>query len=332
MSTRARVLLLTTLMVGVVAGLLFLPVFPWSARWNHKLDRILAKGEMSLARLRGKAPRLATIEGTVDIPGAAVEVLDSRSGLASLADSKGTFTLPGVMWYPGAAYSLIVSTDEQQGYSLKIRAPDELPPDSEFNVGLVDAQAGRQVKLARLPGRNSITYESYDLPNDEYYRDIFTRLTTGRTSDDAKISAVNSYVATKLNYAEDQWELGSPRRVLDGGSKYCGHLAEALATVLTAGDYTTRMVDICDRQSKPDTHVVVEVSYGGAWHLYDPTFGVRYQDSAGQVVSYRQLRFDQSFIPRDLFRADFRAPLPALPAWMPDAYSSGYHHFYSIQK
>ena len=30
------------------------------------------------------------------------------------------------------------------------------------------------------------------------------------------------------------WDLGSPKRVLEKGSQYCGHLSEAMATVLSA--------------------------------------------------------------------------------------------------
>jgi len=332
MSIRRRTLLLGLLAVGLVTVVLLFPAFPWSGRWQHTLDRIVVRAEMNLARLRGKAPRLAAMTGTVNIPGAAVEALDSRSGLACLADATGAFTLPGIKWYSGAGYDLIVSTDDQQGLSLRVRAPEDMPSEGEFSVGALDAHAGRPVKLAHLPGLNSITYERYDWPNNQYYRDAFDWLTATETSDESKINAINSYVATRLSYAETQWEIGSPRRVLENGSQFCGHLAEAMATLLVAGNYEARTVNICDTGSKPNTHVVVEVFYKGGWHLYDPTFGAKFQDAAGSVASYRDLRFDQSLIPRNFFNADFRRPLPALPEWMPGAYRSGYHHFYLIQK
>ena len=180
-------------------------------------------------------------------------------------------------------------------------------------------------------GVNSITLEEFDSENSDYYKDLFDKLTAGMQSDAEKIGAINDYVARKLNYDETQWELGSPRRVLERGSQYCGHLSAAMETLLTLGGYRTRAVNVTDGKNPPGTHVVVEVFYDGGWHLYDPTFGARFPNKDGQIASYKEVRLDTSLITETLFAkfdADFRRHLMEL---LPGAYETGYHHFYRFQ-
>ncbi|MFY9556310.1 MAG: transglutaminase-like domain-containing protein [Blastocatellia bacterium] len=311
-----------------LALVLFLPGLPWAGRVRHTLKRTIAKAEMKVAGWRGHQARLISIAGSVSTPGTQIQALDSRSGWATLAGRDGRFVLPDVMWYPGAAYELLISEDELRGRLIKVRAPDDFPENGIFNIGELDLSRGAEIQLGSLIGVNSITREDFDSANSGYYKELFDELTAGKQSDDEKIGAINDFVAGKLNYDETEWELGTPRRVLDRGSQYCGHLCTAMQTLLTRGGYKARAVHMSDGRQPPGTHAVVEVFYDGDWHLYDPTFGVKFQNEPGRVASYRDVRLDPGLIREDLFvrfKPKIRRQWMAL---LPPIYDTGYHHFY----
>ena len=307
--------------------ILFFPGSPWAARIHHTLKRTTVKAEMKLAKWRGHEPRLVSIAGQLNGPGVQIQALDSRSGWATLTGRDGRFVLPDVMWYPGASYELVISNDDSTGTLIKVRAPETYPESGVFSVGELAAGRGAQVEIASLIGVNSITREDLDVNNREYYKDLFDKLTAGKQSDDEKIGAINDFVASKLNYDETQWDLGSPRRVLDRGSQYCGHLSEAMETLLAIGGYRTRAVHMSDGKNPPGTHAVVEVFYGGGWHLYDPTFGIKFNKDR-DIASYRDVRLDTSVISEDLFQKFRPKVRRQFMALLPGIYETGYHHFY----
>ena len=306
---------------------LFFPRAPWAARIRHTLKRTAVKAEMKLARWQGREPRLVSIAGQLNGPGLQIQALDSRSGWATLTGRDGRFVLPDVMWYPGASYELVISSDESAGRLIKVRAPEAFPESGVFSVGELDYDRGAKVELGSLIGVNSITREDFDTANTDYYKALFDELTTGKQSDDEKIGAINDFVASKLNYEETQWELGSPRRVLDRGSQYCGHLSTAMETLLAVGGYRTRAVHMSDGKNPPGTHAVVEVFYGGGWHLYDPTFGIEFNKDR-DIASYRDVRLDTSMISEDLFQRFGPQVRRQFMTLLPGIYETGYHHFY----
>ena len=319
------------LCLSLLVFVLFFPGTPWAGRVRHSLKRIALRAEMKLARWRGNEPRLVSIAGQLNAPGLQVQALDSRSGWAALTGRDGRFVLPDVMWYPGASYELVISSDDSTGRLIKVRAPETFPEGGSFSVGELDSDRGAEVELGSLIGVNSITREDFDMENRDYYKELFDRLTAGKRADDETISAINDFVASKLNYEETQWELGSPRRVLDRGSQYCGHLCTAMQTLLAIGGYKTRAVHMSDGNTPPGTHAVVEVFYGGGWHLYDPTYGIKFNRDR-DVAGYRDVRLDTSMISEDLFhrfRPKVRRQLMEL---LPGIYATGYHHFYYLQK
>ena len=316
------------LCLSLLVLVLVFPGSPWAGSIRHKLKRTVVSAQMKLARWRGSEPRLVSIAGQLNAAGWQVQALDSRSGWATLTGRDGRFVLPEVMWYPGASYELVISSDESTGRLIKVRAPETFPESAVFSVGELDVSRGAEVEIGSLFGVNSITREDFDSENSDYYRDLFDKLTAGKHSDEERIGAICDYVACKLNYEETQWELGSPRRVLERGSEYCGHLSAAMETLLAIGGYRARAVNVIDSKNPAGTHVVVEAFYDGGWHLYDPTFGVKFQNKDGQVASYKEVRLDTSLITENLFArfdADFRRRLMDL---LPGAYGSGYHHFY----
>ena len=328
MRSRWKRLSLFLLCLSILAFVTSFPGLPWSRNIRHTLKKTIVKAEMKVASWQGHHPRLMSIEGVVNDAGAQVQALDSRSGWATLADRQGRFVLPDVMWYPGAVYELVISNDDSAGKLLKVRAPDAYPDSGVFNAGELNANQGSEVQLGALSGVNSITREDFDSANRDYYKDLFDKLTAEKQSDEEKIGAIYEYVAGKLNYDETQPELGSPRRVLERGSEYCGHLSAAMETLVAIGNYRTRAVNGIDGKHPPGTHVIVEVFYDGGWHLYDPTFGVKFRNKDGQVASYKDVRLDTSMITEDLFAkfdTEFRRNLVNM---LPAIYQTGYHHFY----
>ena len=322
----------TFFLIGGLAAFLLVWVAPVSIsrRLRHQMQRAITRADIQLSKWRGNPPRLAALSGQVAVAGVEVQALDSRSGWASLSDREGRFTLRDVTWYPGASYDILVSTDYVSGSFARVSTTSTLPPDGILQAGKV-TPGGRVVSLKDQPGVNSYSREPYDYKNKDFYLNLYQSLTAGKESDEQKVDAVNEYIGTRLNYDETGKELGSARRVIERGSQWCGHLAVAMATVMVTG-YPTRILNLTDDHDPPDTHVVVEVFYRGDWHLYDPTFGVRFLDESGRVASYKELRLNPSLVSDDIF-SSYRRRYPAANslAWMPGVYSSGYHHFYEIE-
>ena len=331
MRTRSKrtIVVLAAALILLVA--FFLPGLPWSARSRHTLKRVIVKAEMKMARWRGKEPRFMSIAGRLNVPAAQIQALDSRSGWATLADSDGAFVLPLEMWYPSARYELVISTDDSVGRLIKVTAPEEFPENGVFSAGELDVSLGAPVKLASLIGVNSVSVEDFDYKNREYYQDLYDKLTAGKQSDEEKMDAIYGYVACKLNYNETQWELGSPRRVLERGSEYCGHLSIAMQTLLEIGGYRARAIHMSDGRHPLGTHAVVEVFYDEGWHLYDPTFGLKFLNKDGTVASYRDIRLDTSLISEDLFARFDEEVRRRLLTLLPGIFQTGYHHFFYLK-
>lgn len=320
--------LLVIVSASLVCAALYSP-FSFSARLRHKIKRVIFATEKNLSELRGHKSQLISIKGETGLAGAQVQALDSKSGWASLCDPEGRFVLPDVVWYPNASYELIISTDDIKGRKIRIVAPSTFPTDGILDIGSLSLDDTAEVDQEQLPGTNLISFQRYDFQNRDYYRKLYEDLTDGKISHEENVDAVNKFIAERLDYNETQWDLGSPRRVIDHGSQYCGHLSFAMATVLAVG-YSTRIVNLWDGSDPPNTHVVVEVFYKGEWHLYDPTYGVTFKDETGRVVSYKELRLNPGLISEETF-SDFRQRYPKVSFdRMRDMYRSGYHHYYSL--
>ena len=316
--------------VAVLAGLFisFTP-FAISRRLRHQSKLAIVHAEIVLSKWRGHPARLVSIVGQVDRPGVEVQALDSRSGWAGMSDENGRFVLPDVLWFPGASYDIVVSPDYDNGSVARISTSSTPPDDGVIQAGRI-APAGKSVSLTGQPGVNSYSRERYDSQNRDYYVDLYHKLTDGKESDEQKMEAVNEFIGTRLNYEQTGKELGSARRVIEHGSEWCGHLAVAMATIIVTA-YPARIIHLMDTSLPPDTHALVEVYYGGDWHLYDPTFGVRFQDESGRVASYRSLRLNPALV-LDSAYDNYRRQYPAADSvnWMPEIYRSGYHHFFLI--
>jgi len=287
---------------------------------------------MRFYRWRGQEPRLVSLTGRTDSPGAEVYALDSTSGWAALADREGEFTLAGITWYPGETVNLVLCSasveDDRVGTLVGFTLPSSVPEGRTFQIGEVRPASGRPVDLSGLPGLNAISREPYDVKNRQFYRDLVDRLTAGEQSTAARIDAISQHVADHLNYDQTQWELGSPRRVLETGSEYCGHLSEAMATLLETAGIRNRIIHMSDGLEPLHTHAVVEVLYDGAWRLYDPTFGATFPKANGTLANYRDLSLDPGLITEDRFsrfQPKFRRQLIS---WMLGVYRSRIHQYF----
>jgi hypothetical protein len=315
----------------LMAVLLSFPVFPWSAKIRHSLHRMIARAEMKIAAWRGNAPRLASISGGVGSAGVEIEVLDSRSGWAALTDNEGKFILPGVTWYPGASYDLVLREEAYNVNHFTVTGPGGLPGTGMIDVGALSLDRACEVSTDDLPGSNSISYIDYDSGNSRYYRKVFEEETAGLNSDEEKLDALNRFVASKLDFEEGAGDFEAARQTLERGSRFCGCLSIALAAVAEAGNYRTRVINVVDGMVAPNTYVLAEVYYAGGWHAYDPFLGVCIRNKNGEVASYRDLRLNPGLIPASLLE-NKRGYKGERVDWIPSVFATGIHHYYCFRR
>jgi len=260
------------------------------------------------------------------VKGAQVTVLQSTSGYSASSDGQGRFLVPHLLWYPGATYDVYVTGDSYTVTRFRVTPPAALPAERIVDSGELRLETGEPVAEASAPTRRM----EYDAPNADYYRDIFQRATVRAETDAERIQGVARFVAAKLNYNEPAWSFRSPREVLERGSCYCSNLALAMAAITAAANYPTRTVHISDTADYRHTHVMVEVYYGGQWHLYDSTYGVGFLNKEGVVACYRELRLDPTLITGETFRGLEASAVREILEWMPSAYASGFNQMYVV--
>lgn len=348
---------LVVLLLGVV-GLVLLALLPglsWSAHCHHFLKKSLAKTQVQLAKWRGLSPQLASITGKINIAGASVEVLDSPSGWATLSDSEGKFLLPEEMCYPGAKLELVITQQTLGSRKFQVTLPVSMTDQGAFNLGSLSFEQGQQVGSSKILGMNSASYLAFDQENAAFYKGLFEKLTAGKNSHEEKINSIQSFVAAKLNFEEATSIYTSPRQILERGSKFCGPLSLAMATLAEAGNYPARILHLRTAGPTPNFHAVVEIFYDNAWHVYDATYGIKFQCDSGKVASYQEINLNPNLVKPDVLkevspiarRSAFAwAPTPSdsvyvflveprdfdgVANWMPALYASGMHHMFYLK-
>jgi transglutaminase-like putative cysteine protease len=208
-----------------------------------------------------------------------------------------------------------------------VDGPSQFPEGAVYELGDVDLRESRQFSPDYQLAMSSTSRQDFDEANVAYYRELFSRLSSDKQSDEERVLAVNRYVADKLNY-EGKDPSSSRRTVLERGSQFCGELAGAMATVLAAANFKTRQIDMTEGGERPGTHVVVEVYYDGGWHLFDPTYGTVYRRRDGEVANYQDLRCEPGLISRDHFARLEPGIRRSVFGLMLAVYGSGHHHYY----
>lgn len=332
MSTRIKSPLAVCLALLLLSISLFWPGFPWPARLRYAARRVAVKVDSKVAAWLGRQPRPVSICGKLvgsgalaeSLKGAQVVAVESSSGYASLSDSHGRFTLPHLVWYPGATYTLLVTADIYHAKHFKVRAPSAYPPDSVIDAGELRFDEGVDLSIRERPAR----FLKYDAENRDYYKELFEKLAARSLTDHQVIDMLCKYVATRLKYKGDPWGFKSARQIIEEGAPHCSNLAFAMAAITSAGGYLTRTVHTSDTPEYAHTHVAVEVFYAEGWHLYDPTYGVFFLNESGVVASYKELRLNPSLMTARAFQQLDPEIARAALAWMPGAYGSGLHQIY----
>ncbi len=260
------------------------------------------------------------------LKGAQVIALESPSGYAALSDNQGRFTLPHLLWYPGATYTLFITTDTYHAKQFKIIAPSAYPQD-----GIIQAGELRFDEGIALPTKEGLVrFLRYDVENRDYYKALFETMTASSLTDHQIIDTICKYIATRHTSTGDHREFKSARQIIEKGAPHCSNLAYAMAAVTSAGGYMTRTVHTSDTPEYTNTHVAVEVFYSDGWHLYDPTYGVFFLNESGVVASYKELRLNPSLITTGAFQQLKPDIARDALAWMPNVYSSGLHQLYHV--
>src|SRR6185295_2035636 len=102
-------------------------------------------------------------------------------------------------WYPGYIYYLVISAPGYKTLHIKVPAPWNYPVSGIFDIGNVQLLAGQEEDLTTIAGLNSIKFLKYDQTNDQYYKELFNKLTVDKNSDDEKFAALNDFVAKRRN-------------------------------------------------------------------------------------------------------------------------------------
>jgi Transglutaminase-like superfamily len=83
----------------------------------------------------------------------------------------------------------------------------------------------------------------------------------------------------------------NPGSVLTMQAGICGHATLTFAAVVRHFGYSVRSVRFYySTPSGPDSHIAVEVLYGGGWHFFDPTFGLYWTDANGTALAITEVR------------------------------------------
>lgn len=93
-----------------------------------------------------------------------------------------------------------------------------------------------------------------------------------------------------------------PSTILSAQAGICGQAANVFAAIVGAFGFPVRSVQFF--YANPDgtaaVHVTVEVSYGGAWHYFDPTYGELWTDTGGHVLSIADVRAGVGTLQKDV--------------------------------
>lgn len=312
---------------------LFLPAFPWSARLQYGAKRVAARFDSKIAAWRGQLGPVS-IHGKLigsgafaqSLKGAQVIALESTSGYAASSDNQGRFTLPHLVWYPGATYTIFITTDAYHAKRFKILAPSAYPRDSIIEAGELRYDEGIDISTKE----GLVRFLKYDAENRDYYKELFEKLADSSLTDHQIIDGLCKYISTRQSSGGDPWGFKSARQIIEKGAPHCSNLAYAMAALTSAGGYLVRTVHTSDTPEYRNTHVAVEVYYADGWHLYDPTYGVFFLNESGVVASYRELRLNPSLMTTGAFEQVKPETARAALGWMPSVYGSGLHQFYHV--
>ena len=289
----------------------------------HKISRFVARTAASIEGSRRGDARLVTLRGVVTEPGARIDVLDSVSGWAGIADANGVFVVLDVEWRRRDRCSLVVSSGGVSR-AIAVRLPTEWPADGIVDLGDLSLEHAPAEPTGVVQGITSVTYVRNPELDVAYFSGVFDGASAGAQTRQGQLEAVNAFVAARYSPAWTAESAGEPREVLATGSAQSGPLARLMATLCYAKGYEVRLVDVVDGVYERRAHVIVEVYYEGDWHAFDPSFGIVPHDGSDRVASLALLRQRPELIAGLPYAATNR------PGWdssrIPQLLSSGIRH------
>jgi len=281
--SRARMALAVTALVA--ATVVFVAATP-PGRSVQRFTRKTVRAATALVTGQPAEPQLVVLAGSGVAPNARVDVVGSRSGLATYADAEGRFSLPGVAWRPGQAYRIAVSQDGVTAWIVQVAATAQPSDRGVVDVGLLPATGGQTVELERVSGLNS--FALVDFERDAYLAGVVRAVTAHAASDAERIGALDAFVASL--YDPQALDPRTPHQVVASGSGRASDLSDAMAALARGAGYRSRLVDVGDPDRPGLTYPLVEVSYEGAWHLHDPATGTKFTTGDGRVPSFAEVQ------------------------------------------
>jgi hypothetical protein len=169
---------------------------------------------------------------------------------------------------------------------------------SERDAALQRA-AALQVELAAVPQPLALAQEQVrrEVGWAEYeYKANGTPYSDGRL---VALSAMNYVVGHVSTGAYGYLEVfggalptSNSDSILEAQAGICGHAALTFAAILKHFGYSVRSVQFyyTTPDASPDSHIADEVFYDGAWHFFDPTFGLYWTAPDGGVLTITEAR------------------------------------------
>lgn len=229
-------------------------------------------------------PTMVVLAGRGVEPHSRVDVVGSRSGLATFADADGRFLLPGIAWRPGQKYRIAVSPDGQTASISQVVA-SQIPSDrGVLDIGALPDPDGPAVALEEVSGLNS--FAAIDFHDDAYLAGVVRAVTVSAPTDAERVEALDAFVASL--YDPSALDRRSPHEAVACGSGRASDLNDALAALARVAGYRARLVDVGDPDHTGLTYPLVEVSYGGSWHVFDPATATRFVTDDGRVPSFAE--------------------------------------------
>lgn len=96
----------------------------------------------------------------------------------------------------------------------------------------------------------------------------------------------------------------TPNSALGTQAGICTGAAVTFGTIVHHFGFAVRSVNFYYNDpppgDTPDGHVAVEVRYDGAWHFFDPTYGLFWSDASGHVLPVSDVRAGQGTLQKDV--------------------------------
>ena len=267
-------------------------------------------------------PMIVVMAGSGVAPRARVDVVGSRSGLATFADEEGRFALPGVAWRPGQTYQVAVSLDGRTAAVSSVSTGSFPAANGVLDIGYLPPPDRGVTTLESVAGLNSFAMVSLD--SDAFLAGVVRAVTVASSTDAGRVKAIDAFVASLYD------AMSSDRRSVGDcvllGSGNAGDLNETMAVLARVAGYRARLVDVGDPDHPGLTYPLVEVMFDGSWHVFDPASATEFRNVDGGVPSFAEARLS----PEDVHMGEVGRLRPWATEWLRRIYGSPLHRYREV--